>query len=276
MKYLLIAKKFGKLKRGAWTASYDLSEYFSQYITLKEDIEIKNIKGVVSNYDKVIFITQVPHLYSFPVNFLTLYDVNHLIFIRDEYNLPSYNSCTNGFYYYKEHKSIKNYIPFIPNIKVDKPKEERIGFYYRPYLNPDACNWFVDNYRYNDIPIMTMGEIPIKFIKRRNWCHTYDRNEFWSNITTYVYPMSIKYIDPFPTSIAEAIQTGKEVLFPNIGDRNYKDGIDDCIEVYNYDRTLFNFSNYVSYYTNLFNNNMNNHINRYKYKSIIDYILSII
>lgn len=276
MKYLFIAKKFVNLKRGAWTASQDLAEYFPQHITLKEDKDVNTLKGVLNGFNKVILVTQVPHLYSFSVNFLSLLDVDHLIFVRNEYNLSSYNSCTNGFYYYKYHENIKNYIPFIPNVKSDEPKEERYGFYYRPYLNPDACQWFLDNFKNSNKPVMTMGNIPVPMIGNKNWSYTYDRNEFWSNITHYIYPISTKYVDPFPTSIAEAIQTGKEVLFPKLKDRNYKDGIDDCMEVYKYDRTLFNFDNYVSYYTNLFNNDMNNYINRYRYKCIIDYILSII
>ena len=275
-KYLFVAKKFVNLKRGAWTVSKDLADYFPKYITLKEDMYVFSIKDVVSDYDKVIFVTQVPYLYSFPVHFLSLYNVDHLIFIRSEHNIQSYNSCTNGFYYYKYHKDIKNYIPFIPNVKAEQPNEERYGFYYRPYLNSDACNWFIETFKDDDRPIMTMGKIPVPFLERKNWSHTYDRNEFWSNITHYYYPITTKYVDPFPTSIVEAIQTGKEVLFPYLGDRNYKDGIDDCIEVIKYDRSLFNFSNYIEYYSNLLDNGMNNYINRYKYKCIIDYILSII
>jgi hypothetical protein len=276
MKYLFIAKKFVHLKRGAWTASHDLADSFPQYITLKEDKEIDTIKGVVNGFDKVVFVTQVPHLYSFSVHFLSLYEIDHLIFIRSEHNMASYNSCTNGFYYHKEHPDIKNYIPFLPNVKAEEPKKECFGFYYRPYLNPDSCKWFIDNFKDNDHPVMTMGEMPIPMLKRDNWSHTYDRKKFWSNITTYIYPISTKYVDPFPTSIVEAIQTGKRVLTPSLGIRKYKDGIDDCIEVMKYDSSLFNFSLYESFYTNLFNTGMNNYINRYKYKCIIDYLLSIV
>ena len=276
MKYLFVAKKFVDLKRGAWTASNDLAEYFPQYIILKEDKEIQSLKGVVNGYEKIVFVTQVPHLYSFPLHFLSLHNTRHLIFIRSEHNMVSYNSCTNGFYYYKEHKDIKNYIPFIPNVKASEPKEERFGFYYRPYLNPDACRWFLENFKDKDYPIMTMGKLPVDFINKKNWKHTYNREEFWSNITTYIYPISTQYVDPFPTSIVEAVQTGKKVLFPSLGIRNYKDGIDDCMEVIKYDSSLFLFDLYKSFYTNLFNNGMNNYIIRYKYKCIIDYILSIV
>lgn len=276
MKYLFIAKKFVNLKRGAWTASEDLSKKFPQSIDIIEDTKVSSLDDVAVSYDKVVLVTQVPHLYAFPVNFLSLHRNDHLIYIRSEHNLPYYNSCTNGFYYYSEHEDIKHYIPFIPNLKPTKITEERYGFYYRPYLNPDACQWFVDNFKDNDIPIMTMGVLPKPFIKRKNWKHTYNRNEFWSSISSYFYPISTKYIDPFPTSVVEAMQTGKVVIFPSLGVRNYKDGIDDCIEVYRYGKDLFNFNNFVSYYNSVISNGMNNTIDRIKYNNIVSYILSII
>lgn len=277
MKYLFIAKKFPKIKRGAWTASEDLRRVFPNNITLKTDNRVHKIRGVAPLYDKIVLVTQVPHLYHFAVNFLSLHGINHLIFIRSEHNEPFFNSCTNGFYYYKEHEDIKNYIPFIPRLPVMRePQEERIGFYHRPYLNPDACKWFIDKYKDNDIPIITMGEYIAAFKNRRNWVHTYERDYFWKNTSTYLYPRSTTYVDPFPTSVVEALQTGKKVLIHNLGPRNYKDGIDDVLDVCNYDRNLFNFSNFVSYYRNLLSNGMESYIDRYNYNTLSSYLLSII
>jgi len=273
-KYLFIAKKFKKIKRGSWTTSKDLKEEFPNYIELKENTKIKNLKNEVLDYEKVVLITQVPHLYNMGINIISLKDIKHTIFIRNEYNVPLYNSCTNGFYYYKNHKNIKNYIPFIPNIKTThEPKNELIGFYYRPWLNTDSCVWFLDSYKNNDIPIMTMGDIPRKFIKRKNWQHTTDREEFFSKITYYIYPKSTLYIDPFPTSICEAIQAGKKIHLPNIGGRRWKDGIDDIEDCIKYDRNILNFNVWKNWYNKILNNNFNNIMDRRKYNNMVDWIL---
>jgi hypothetical protein len=273
-KYLFIPKKFGKLKRGAWMASLDLKETFDEFIDIRESRSIRRISDVVNDYEKLIFITQVPHLYHLNISFIALRNINHLIYLRGEYVSPLYNSCNNGFHYYREHNQIKHYIPFIPNLPKYENKNYRVGFYYRPWLNPDSCKWFIDNYVDNDIPIMTMGSVPIRLLQRKNWKHTFDRNEFFSNITDYIYVKSKKFNDPFPTSLCEAVQTGKNIKIIDIGYRPFKDGINDIEDCINYDDSLLNFSNWIKWYGNILNNGFNNVMDRNKYNNFSNWILN--
>jgi hypothetical protein len=60
--------------------------------------------------------------------------------------------------------------------------------------------------------------------------HTNDNVQFFSEITHYFYPTSRYFIDPFPHSVLEAVQTGKTIIFPKI-ERNFEDGIDDIKDV---------------------------------------------
>jgi hypothetical protein len=271
-KYLLIAKKFAYIKRGAWTASVDLKNEFSEYIDVRDCKTIKKISDISSEYEKLIFITQVPKLYSLNLNVLTLRNVNHLIYLRSEHVSPLYNSCSNGFYYYKEHTNIKNYIPFIPNLPKYENKNETTGFYYRPWLNPDSCQWFIDTYKNNDKPIMTMGDIPLGFVKRKNWEHTTDRNHFFKNISHYIYVKSLRFIDPFPTSLCEAVQTGKRISIIDIGKRSFKDGIDDIIDCINYDSSILEFGNWIKWYRRILDNGFNNGMDR-NYNNMVNWIL---
>lgn len=60
--------------------------------------------------------------------------------------------------------------------------------------------------------------------------HTNNNVEFFSEITHYFYPTSSYFVDPFPHSVLEAVQTGKTIIFPHI-ERDFKDGIDELKDV---------------------------------------------
>ena len=63
--------------------------------------------------------------------------------------------------------------------------------------------------------------------------HTTNSQEFFSNIDYYLYAKSKTFIDPWPTTLEEAIQINKEIIILDKG-RNFEDGIDDVLSCCNY------------------------------------------
>ena len=78
-KYLLISHKYGKIKRGAYTSSEKLSEYYPDFLESKEDIDCKNLENLNKKYRKLIFVTQVPRKYVMSIDFIRLMTLNHII-----------------------------------------------------------------------------------------------------------------------------------------------------------------------------------------------------
>jgi hypothetical protein len=224
-------------------------------------------------------MTQAPAVYLCPVNIVTLKNIDHAIFIRSKYNHPLFNSFSNGFHYFRQHKDIKNYVPRLPKmpkIKEEKPERPVLGYYVRKYLIPDSWWKFydiVENYK-EEIDVCIMGS-PAPELKQlrnvRNYYHTYDNIEFFKKITHYVYPMSRKFIDPFPNSLYEAIQYRKKLIIPKI-DRPFKDGIDDIIDCLEDDISLLDWNNFKQFYHNLFNSNFVYNFDRMCYKKFNDWI----
>jgi hypothetical protein len=238
----------------------------------------------------LIFRTQVPRCYSLPINFVKLRNLNHIIYLRARYLSPFYNSCTNGFYYYKMHDGIQNYVPMItdfPKIK-NQPSEICLGFYVRKWLTPDSFDLFVDilnslNHKYNLCIMGDKNEQLKNHPNIKSFKHTNDNYEFFSTITHYFYPTSNYFVDPFPHSVLEAVQTGKQIIFPEIP-RNHKDGIDDikdCIgwfkrfdkdfKIDNSNQPL-TASNFKKFYQMIFDNNWEYTFDRQKYKTMLEWI----
>lgn len=277
--YLLISKCYGPKKGGAYTVSKLLTEKYPQYL----DLWIRGYSWDQDQYKKIIFTTQVPRLYRPVVNIVSLKDINHLIFIRDEHNHPLFNSCTNGFWYYKEHESINNYIPFIPDmshIKPNFPDRPCYGFYSRPAKIPDSYSYFIKLIKElpMDVDVCTMGT-PISNMQLvdtvRNYSHEYDNEKFFEKITHFVYPASKVFVDPFPTSLCEAIQAGKEIIIPEIQGRKHKDGVDDLCDALCYDRKLLDFKNFEKFYHQLFKNDFEYSFDRSKYKYFEQWLLDL-
>ena len=291
MKYLVIGHKFGALKRGGFVVSKRFCEEHPNDCKFIQDIKARGLEILNEKYRRLIFRTQVPRCYSIPINFVKLRKLNHIIYLRARYLSPLYNSCTNGFYYYKMHEKIQNYIPMITDFpKIDKqPSSICLGFYVRKWLTPDSFNCFVDildnmKERYD---LCIMGDENDQLENHpniRSFKHTNDNYEFFSRITDYFYPTSRHFVDPFPHSVLEAVQAGKQIIFPKI-DRPHKDGIDDikdCInwhEDFNPDVNLDNkcqlltASNFRNYYQRIFDNNWEHRFERGKYNRMIDWIV---
>ena len=183
MKYLLIPKCYGGYG-GGYTAAKTLAAKFPQYIDLWEKGGTTSNPWNHDQYRKVIFTTQTTHLYVPPINMVNLREVNHLIVIRDEYNHPLYNSCSNGFHYYREHESFKHYLPLIPDMShiQESPDFPCFGFYARPFRIPDSFKKFMEIILNSphDIDVCTMGK-PQPYIQNfkrvRHYSHHYKLNK---------------------------------------------------------------------------------------------------
>jgi len=278
------------LKRGSFTITKRFCEWFSDEADFIEGSKItqKDFEG----YQKVIFRTQVPSAYNIPVNGVALRKVNHLIYIRNEHLSPLMNSCTNGFYYYKRNKKIKNYIPLITPFSVTKVERNIpcLGFYERNCITRDSFDWFMDTVKNLsvDVDIYFMGNPPkINFTNLskhvKNTTHTFDNEEFYSNITHYVYPRSKMWDDPFPHSMVEALQSNCQIISPTIPNRNHMDGVDDVLDCIKY-HTSFNpdlyydnsrsvlLSNFKPFYERVFGNDFEYSFDREKYNRFNEWI----
>lgn len=287
--YLIIAKKFGETKRGAHVISKRFCSMFPNDLEYRETSKATDLEKLNKSFKRLIFRTQVPGCYATSVNFLRLSKINHLIYIRAPFNYPWYNSCTNGFYYYKYNEHIKNYIPMITDFpKVNQPKKICIGFYARKWLTKDSYDWFIkklDEWPKVDICVMGRQEPELEHKLKGRYKHTFDNVEFFNLITHYIMPKSISFIDPFPHTLLEAVQSGKQIIIPSIGHRNHKDGIDDiqdCIEWHDdfyqekfldNSKCLLKFNNFKMFYQEIINNDFKYSFDKSKYKNMRQWIV---
>lgn len=289
MKFLFTGKEFGLSKRGGFVVTKRFCDWFSDKTEFIEASKIT--KDHLNKYQKVIFLTQVPTAYNIPVNGIALRNVNHLVYIRSNRITPMLNSCTNGFNYYKRFKLIKNYIPTITPFSVNKNKRDDpcLGFYQRNFITRDSFDWFRNclSTLKCDVDVYLMGDPPkIDFSSLnhvRNVTHTYNNEEFFSNVTHYIYPRSKTWVDPFPHSILEAIQSNCQIISPTIHQRNHMDGVDDllsCIEYHDefdpntyYDNSKsIILSNFKPFYERVFANDFEYSFDRNKYVTFCEWI----
>jgi hypothetical protein len=238
MKYLLVGKRFSRLKRGGHIITKKFASNFPDYLEYKETSDARDLEKLNEQYKKIIFATQVPRCYDTSVNIIRLLNINHVIYIREPFNFSPYNSCTNGFYYYKENPNIKHYIPHITDFpKATQPKNICLGFYSRNWLTMDSYVYFVNMLEKLppvDVCIMGTPSHLIEKTCKKNFKHTYDNTEFFNSITHYVFPKSKQYVDPFPNSLLEAVHAGKQIIIPTIEGRKHRDGIDDIQDFIEY------------------------------------------
>lgn len=290
-KYLLIAHKYINLKRGAHTTSIRLANAFPEYLDYKVDFAAQNLENLNNQYKRLIFTTQVISKYPFKLNITRLQRLNYILMLRGQQNPLLYNSCSNGFYYYKTYRNIKFFVPFITDFPLldSKSKQLCLGFYIRRNVTPDSLiyiNNFLKNLK-QQVNIYIMGNPTPEFLNYecvKTYNHTYNQIEFFSNITHYIYPASAYFQDPFPNSVLEAVQTGAQIIFPEIPGRNHMDGIDDikdCIKwhkefnpdiEYDNSNCILKTKNFEKFYLNLFDNNFEYSFDRTKYKYFCDWI----
>lgn len=289
----MLARKFGALKRGSYVVSKRFQELFSEQVDFLESKGAIDWDQILEKYKKIIFTTQIPRAYKIDINIISLRNINHLIYIRDEYNHPLFNSCNNGFYYYLDHKNIKNYVPSITPFSVKNKKLTRpcLGFYERKCVTTDAYKWFIDflkECKY-EIDVYLMGNPPGSDFTKRFDCvqslnHTFDNKKFFSSISHYVFPASKTYMDPFPHTLLEALQAGKQLVIPTIPGRNHRDGVDEikeCVKYhttfnpdiyYNNSNTILKSENFENFFRNVLENDFEYHLDRDKYKTFSEWI----
>lgn len=199
-----------------------------------------NYKEFVPERNK-IWILENPYFYSYP--FIKRF--NDYSFLRRDYThlFPYKCRLTGGFSYYKMFNGIyKSYFPTIYDVHFSRNSYPSIGYYIRT-MRTESNLAFIDliNKLPNDIPIVTMGtkESLEKYLSnRKNWYHTYDSNIFWKKCSHYFYFRCSDFIDPFPHSLLEAIQSGHRIISPKNNRRNFIDGIDDLLSFIEYDETF--------------------------------------
>ena len=246
MKYKLIFRTYGKPIRGANIKSHELAKVDSRIECYDID-DIKNINDIRDNDSRLVFQTQGIHLYNQKYNFLKAKPTD-VIYIRHEHMPKLYpNPVNNGFSYtlqrgtkpkkFKFINSLKYCSPTLYNFPASEKSEEKVlGYYLRPTLTPDSNNWFLEflNSLEKPVKLFTMG-ISNNYSGHNNvisHTHTYDRFEFFKNVTHYLYFKSNTFTDPFPHSLMEAVQSGCQIIIPE-NKRDTDDGIDDiqsCIQ----------------------------------------------
>jgi hypothetical protein len=260
--------------------------HMPEYFDYIETNEIESIQNIKEKYNTTILICQIPALYNIKVNAVALKNVKHTFYVRAEHAMSIINTCTNGFYYYLKNTNIKNYIPIITDYDNNKkPDSITLGFYARLWSHYDAYKAFCDlvNSLKFKVNVYIMGQnIAPKFKHVNSIKHTYDKDEFFNNITHYIYPTS-SFVDPFPHSLLEAVQAGKQIVIPTT-DRDFKDGIDDIKEIikwhpklnldkyYDNSNCSLTFSNFRKFYKKVIENDFNYEFNREKYTNFSDWL----
>jgi len=252
--YKLVYKTFGSPKRGANISSHEYSN-IDERINLCDISDIQNINDIRDNNSTLVFITQGTHLYDQKYNFIKSKPTD-VVYIRQEHVPKLYNNpVNNGFSYVQirergaskfiRNNDFKYYSPMFYNFNVRTHKKEGtvLGYYVRPNLTPDGTLWFIDflNNLEHPIDLYTMG-IYINYKDHPNvksQVHTYDRFEFFTNVSHYVYFKSNMFKDPYPNSLMEAVQSNCQIIIPD-NSRKFDDGIDDIISCIDYHNCLNN------------------------------------
>jgi hypothetical protein len=294
MKFLLISKKFTYVKRGAFLTSERLSKHFPEHLDYLEEIQAQNLEHLSTQYKRLIFVTQAMKMYSLNLPFTRLKKLNALVYIRSGGgNFPVlYESCNNGFHYYKTYPNIKFFVPFVTDFHVQRTKKFDIpcvGFYIRRNLVHDSVMYmhnFLKSFK-GKLDVFIMGEPApeiLRYPSVRSYGHTYDNTEFFKEISHYVYPQSATFQDPFPNSVLEAVQNGIQIVLPEIPGRTHKDGIDDIKDCIQYHETFnpdieHDNSNIIlqnkyfkNWYHKVFDNNFEYSFDRNKYHRFNEWI----
>ncbi len=217
-------------------------------------------------------------------------------FLRPCYlDLGLANKATNGFSVYKAESKYNYFIPMMYDYKNEKKVSElSIGYYFTPYRN--NFREFTEFLRQNSkriYDISILGDtiyrdfcynILFNINSRFNICFYQDKDEFFSNITHLVFPMSKTFVDPWPTVLEEGVRCGKQIIILRQS-RSWKDGVDDicsCIRYHekldlatyydNSDTSILNF-NIDKYYNYLFNSNFESYTDRSKFKTFNEFLL---
>lgn len=291
-KILLTGRKFGDVKRSGHVISERIAELFPETFDYVEQGEFNDWHEALGDYKKIIFMTHSPRTYFKAPNFVDLSEIPHMIYMREEFNSPFYNSVTNGFNYYMQHESIKNYVPLVtppPSTFATNRSRPVIGYYLRANLLTQSMKQFINELEAlkDEVDVFILGEKCYDFsqIKNVKHCdHTNDASRFFSYITHFVYPRNDEFADPFPHTLLEAVNLNKQIIIPDIRTNSLRDGIDDIRDMIDYhDKIDFNsyfdnkdcvltFENFKGFYNEIIKNDFEYSFDRKKFKSLSQWI----
>ena len=291
-KYFLISKKYGKLKRGAYTVT---ERWVEKYPTILDALDIDslpNLDQIRTTHRRLILITQVPALYGGKWSIVR--GINDVVTIRPNVKLPSViATATNGFSVYKNFNHIRYFIPQITDMYQTQTRSfERpsLGFYYRPNIAHNSSKVFTSllDTLNNNIDVLIFGYQytgpKITNRKIHSFNHTFDNIEFFSNITHYLHVKDQDFIDPFPNALLEAVQCNKQVIIlnENVGTPDGVNDIASCISyskelrfdtAHDNSKQLITADIFDTFCQKLFVNNFEYVIDRSKYKTFQDWIV---
>jgi hypothetical protein len=237
LKNLILTYKTEKISRGAFFIAKRLAEKYDNLLDYIEHDQIDYNIDYRDKYNKLIFNYQQPNVYSKSIlNFRSLYKYQDIVFIRDEYSNSLYNSFSNGFYYWKNSKSIKSYIPILTfdNKFINNKKDFnniKIGIYVSIAYTEEYSyysNFIRDN---SDINFLILGD---NIYNYSNVSNTYDNEFFFNEITHYLYIPSIRSPTPFPNTLLEAVLSNVNIIILGLKYRKVQDGVLDIVENINY------------------------------------------
>lgn len=295
-KMLFLGRSRDIYKAGSHHNYVRLADAYSESFDYIDSVtnRLLDLNQLLDSYKKVILSNQAHIKYPFKIPFSLMIKHKRFMLFTRNFDIVSYtNSITNGFSIYKNIKGFKYFFPTITTryneFNCTEPTEECYGYYYRPQT-PDSFHYFCDkiNELRRRVKIYFCGRRPdiekLKGVIPLAECsHTYDMNVFFSNITHYVMPMSMDYVDPLPHVLMEAVQHGKQIICPPLPGRNHSDGIDDVLSLIQYhidlhDTRLFDNSNtmidikkFDAFYKKCISLDMEYSFNREKYQSFYDW-----
>jgi len=287
MKFAFISKKYGVIKRGAYTVNERLHSTYPELISSHTINSIRSVRDELrTRYNRLVFTTQVPFQYDRKYN-QALQHKSDIVYTRKEHDYGWYTSANNGFSYWVD-SEIKRFLPLITYSGFQCASLEDgivLGAYIRPRITPDSTSWFKNFIQHLPFPIgiVTMGELcklpqddKILFHE-----HTVDNKAFFSKITHYIYFKSAMFQDPFPNSLLEAVDSGAQIIIPPTA-RPFKDGIDDicscieyhedlCHDLYDNSHCILNGKNFDGFYRNLLSNDLEYDCDRHRYRTLYEW-----
>ena len=230
---LVINSNIRWLERGGKTAHFIQQQYPNDYCIstyLKKDV------------DKNVILTQQP------IDDYKGYlkeSINGIHFIRPLHTVLSNNLATNGYAVYKANKDKYRFmIPLLSEIfQIHNITERCLGFYYQQYKQSiDLYLDYLDTLQPSKI--MYMGIIEKELLSTKHtWIYTESKEVFFNTVTHFIYAKSKSFVDPWPTTLEEAVAHNKQIIIINTN-RSFQDGIDDilcCIDYHNHnDHNIYN------------------------------------
>lgn len=174
------------------------------------------------------------------------------------------------------------------DIKVKHGVHPVIGIYDTVYRNTlSEFTEVLDSIKHPfDLVTLGLNRIQVSNKYCMGHINVIDKKLFFNMISHFLYITSKTFIDPWPTTLEEAVIYNKQiVIFEN--DRSFKDGIDDICSCIKYHKDKFDFEknlnnedsvlkhiNPRAFYIKLFDIGFKHYIDRLKYKTFDEYLIN--